>query len=97
MEFRFKLWRDTGVNLTAAACAGLLEQETFEGKGAAYNSRGQASLESNPGLFYTCLGDAIFNQRHALVIPDHLTVAVWCFREAAEAGAYTSRLNLCTF
>jgi len=77
VAFRDKLGRDTGATLTAAACAGLL--------GSTFQCQGEAvSLQSNPGLFYVCLGEAIADQRIALVLPDRLQVAWWCYREAAE-------------
>jgi TPR repeat protein len=78
VEFRVKLSRDTGANLTAAACEELLDT-TFT-----CEALGEVSLESNPGGFYTCLGEVIEDQRLALVHADHLKVAWWCFREAAE-------------
>jgi TPR repeat protein len=88
VEFRVKLSRDTGVNLTAAACEELL-WATFRPQQGSSTS---VSLQSKPGLFYANLGREIAaqglderleqygNQR----IPDHLKVAWWCFREAAE-------------
>jgi hypothetical protein len=79
VAFRVKLSRDTGANLTAAACEELLGATfTFDDSGE------RVSLESNPGRFYTFLGTAIADQRLALVHADHLKVAWWCQREAAE-------------
>ena len=78
VEFRAKLSRDTGVNLTAAQCAALLEAS--EGQGG----EEVASLQSNPGLVYTRLGGALDDQMLAQVFPDHLKISWWCFREAAE-------------
>jgi hypothetical protein len=81
VEFGVKLSRDTGANLSAAACEDLLATPfTFEGE--------HLSLQSNPGRFYTCLGAAIANQSIALVIPNRLKVACWCYREAAEVHAH---------
>ena len=77
VEFRAKLSRDAGVDLTAAECAVLLDQ-TFAGEGE------EVTLQSNPGRFYVSLGVAITVQTLALVLPDHEKVAWWCFREAAE-------------
>jgi len=75
VKLRVKLSRDTGTNLTAAACEGLLDNSFgLEGK--------SVSLQSDPGLFYACLGEAIEDQ--ALVVPNRDKVAWWCFREAAE-------------
>ena len=77
VEFRVKLIRDTGVNLTAAVCEGLLEG-TFELEGEL------VSLLTNPGLFYTCLGKAVEHQLPPYVLLDYAKVALWCFREAAD-------------
>jgi len=77
VEFRAKLSRDTGVNLPAAACEGLLD-ESFEFEGEL------ATLQSDPGLFYASLGAAIAKRSLAFVLPDHEKVAWWCYREAAE-------------
>jgi len=82
VELRVKLSRDTGVNLTAAACEGLLSV-TFEREGGE-----QVSLQSDPGLFYTSLGAAIDNQTLPLVLPDRLKVAAWCYRVAAEVHTH---------
>ena len=69
--------RDTGTNLTAAACEALL--------GANFVLDGmEATLQSNPGRFYDRLGVAVAAQRMRIVIPDHLKVAAWCYRQAAE-------------
>ena len=76
VEFRAKLSRDTGVTLTAAVCAGLLDK-TYRGEGGE-----QVSLQSDPGLFYTGIGASIEAQK--LVVLDHLKVAAWCYREASE-------------
>jgi hypothetical protein len=80
VECRVKLSRDTGANLTTAACEELLGK-TFERAGG---EQEQLSPESNPGLFYTNLGKAIADQSIALGLPDHLMVAWWCHRESAE-------------
>jgi TPR repeat protein len=75
-EFRAKLRRDTGTDLPSAFCQVILET-CFQGK------RGeQVSLESDPGLFYASLGAAI--SAGNLVIANHVKVAVWCWRQAAE-------------
>jgi len=44
----------------------------------------RSAFRVNPGLFYTSLGAAIAAQTLTLVVPNHMTVAWWCFREAAE-------------
>ena len=75
--FRVKLSRDTGTNLAAAAGEDLLGA-TFERQGE------EVTLQSNPGLFYTILGDVIEDPTLPLDLPDHLKVAWYCFREAAE-------------
>jgi hypothetical protein len=82
-EFRVKLSRDTGTSLSAADCARLLGI-TFHCKGGE-----QVTLQSNPGRYYVCLGDAIGAQTIgaqtvAVVVPNHLKVTWWCYREAAE-------------
>ena len=81
VNLRAKLSRDTGVNLTAAECAALLD-ETFEGEGGAADF----SRQTDPGCFYTSLGVAIENQTltTTLDLPDHPKVAWFCCREAAE-------------
>jgi TPR repeat protein len=76
VEFHAKLSRDTGVNLAAAACEELL--------GATIHVEGElVTLESNPGLFYAVLGEAIADQTFSGIL-NHLQVAAWCYREAAE-------------
>jgi len=82
VELRVKLRRDTGVNLTAAVCEGLLNV-TFEREGGE-----RVSLLSDPWLFYTSLGAAIADQTLPLILPDRLKVAAWCYREAAEVHAH---------
>jgi TPR repeat protein len=78
--FRAKLSRDTGLNLPAAVCEGLLDT-TYEKCGGGE----EVSLQSNPGQFYTCLGRVIADlELPSLVLPDNLKVALWCYREAAE-------------
>ena len=78
VEFRVTLSQDTGVNLTAADCEALLDG-AFRGEGGE-----EITLQSNPGRFYTCLGEAIEDQTLSLVLPDHELVAWFCYREAAE-------------
>ena len=89
VAFRVKLSQDTGVNLPAAACEGLLNLTVgHEGE--------IANLESNPGQFYTGLGEAIGDQSIALFslgseaadAQRSKEVAAWCFREAAEVHTY---------
>jgi hypothetical protein len=91
VEFRAKLSRDTGTNLSTAECEGLLGVcFTEEGGGAGGGPAGgrgagggPASLQSNPGHFYTCLGQAIRSQTPpggiggvgGLVVPNQLKVA----------------------
>jgi hypothetical protein len=43
----------------------------------------EATLLSNPGVFYACLGQAVATQQLALVLPDHMKIAWWCYRQAA--------------
>jgi len=86
--FRVKLRGDTGANLTAADCAGLLDT-TFECVGGE-----QVTLQSNPGLFYVCLGEAIADQKLApWCYLDHVKVAAWCYRQAAEVHAHPAGLR----
>jgi TPR repeat protein len=95
VAFRVKLSRDTGTNLTAADCGELLGSK-FKIK----NGREEVSLQSNPGLFYTCLGAAIMDQRLPFVEPDHEKVAWWCYREAAEVHKHRggmSKLASCLY
>jgi TPR repeat protein len=66
----------TGTNLSAAACEELLCR-TLEYEGETVH------FDRNPGLFYVCLGESIASQMLAGVL-DHLQVAAWCYREAAE-------------
>jgi TPR repeat protein len=77
VAFRVNLSRDTGANLTVAACEELLDA-LFEDEGGE-----EFTLQSNPGLFYASIGEAIETQK--AVVPDHLKVAWFCYREAAEA------------
>ena len=84
-EFRVKLSRDTGVNLPAATCEVLLNT-IFNGQGG----EPDVSLQSNPGRFYEALGGVIADQTIPLVLPDHLKVAWYCYREAAEVHNNTS-------
>jgi len=80
LAFRVKLSRDTGLDLPAAVCESLL--------GAAFTGEGEGgeevTLQSNTGLFYAGLGEAIRDQALPFVLLDHEKVAWWCFREAAE-------------
>ena len=77
MEFRPTLSRDTGVNLTAADCEELL--------GSTFKFEGEpVSLQIHPGLFYCGLGEAVENQMPGFVLPNHLKVACYCYRQAAE-------------
>jgi len=82
VEFRVKLSRDTGANLTAATCEELCAA-TFLGEGDS------VTLESNPGRFYVSLGEAIEDQTLALVLPDRRKIAWWCFRQAAEVHGHS--------
>ena len=99
VAFRLKLSRDTGVNLPAADCEALLGT-TFSGvllhDGRRLGLNGEdgeeVTLQSNPGRFCVYLGEAIADQTIGIVIPNRLQVACWCFREAAEAGAYARPL-----
>jgi len=86
VEFRAKLSRDTGVNLPAAACEALLGQTlTLAVSGE------EVTLQSNPGLFYTSIGAAYEAQQ--LVVPDHLKVAWFCYREAAEVHQHPAGMG----
>jgi len=79
VAFRVKLSRDTGANLTAAACEELL--------GLTYKiaeSGEEVTLQGNPGRFYASLGEAIMARTLPLPLLDHEKVAWWCYREAAE-------------
>ena len=86
MAFRAKLRRDTGVNLTEADCAGLLDM-AFRGEDGE-----QVSLQSDPGIFYTSIGAAI--ETETLVVPDHLKVAWFCYREAAEVHKHPTGMGI---
>ena len=57
VAFRVKLSRDTGVNLSAADCESLCEA-TFQGEGREQ----QASLQSNPGIFYAELAAGTYTR-----------------------------------
>ena len=97
--FRAKLSQDTGTNLTASVCERLLGT-TFRRRGGSGGGGGAASLQSNPGLFYTSLGDAIEEQTLALDLPNRLKLAWWCFREAAEVHKHPvgmGRLGNCLY
>ena len=89
VAFRAKLRRDTGANLTAAACEELL--------GGSFAWRGQQiSLHSDPGRFYTCLAENIAGstvQRFDLGFPVYEKVAWWCFREAAVVHQHPVGMN----
>ena len=92
VAFRGKLSRDTGIDLSATNCEGLLSG-TFEGEGGE-----EVSLKSDPGLFYVCLGNAIADQ--TLVLPNSYKVAWWCYREAAEVHTHpggTAKLAVCYY
>ena len=86
MAFRTKLSRDTGVNLPATVCEGLLATIYEECGGGE-----EVSLEGNPGQFYTCLGGSIANLE--LVLPDHPKIALWCYREAAEVYTHPGGMH----
>jgi TPR repeat protein len=86
VEFRAKLTRDTGTNLPAADCARLLSCTfTVEGE--------EITLQSDPGLFYTQLGWAITDLALARVIPDHMKVSWFCYREAAEVHKHPEGMD----
>jgi len=93
VEFRAKLSRDTGVDLTAAACEALLGH-TF-----ALSNGEEITVQGNPGRFYASLGSAIADHlAHAL--PDPLKIAWWCYREAAEVHTHPrgmGKLAACLF
>ena len=88
LEFRVKLSRDTGVNLTAAVCEALLGLKlSLDDNGEEFTFR------TDPGLFYRCLGEAIEDQRLPLVIPSHLKVAWYCYREAGEVHKHPGAMG----
>ena len=58
-------------------------ETTFEGEGGEL-----VTLQSNPGLFYASLGHATTDQTLALVPPNHLQLAWWCYREAAKVYSH---------
>jgi hypothetical protein len=79
VEFRVKLSRDTGVNLPAAAC------ETLMGLDFSWDDGEEVTLQSDPGRFYTCLGQEVEARTLDISLPaNHLKIAWGCFREAAE-------------
>jgi len=90
VEFRVNVCRDTGVNLTAADCQGLLGLTL-----KIADSGGEVSLRGNPGLFYTLLGVSIMGLKLPLDIPDHLMmkVAWYCQREAAEVHKHPAGMG----
>jgi TPR repeat protein len=95
VAFRVKLSRDTGANLTAADCEELLET-TFMRVGGPVGGE-EVSVQSDPGLFFTTIGAAI-EAHQTVVVPDHLKVAWFCYREAAEVHKHpagTGRLAEC--
>ena len=67
-------------------CQELLET-TCEGEGGEL-----VTLQSNAGLFYASLGDAI-TQTLALVLPNQLKLAWWCHREAAEVHSHLGAMG----
>jgi TPR repeat protein len=81
VEFRVKLARDTGVNLTAADCQRILGI-VFDGEGGEVD----VTLHSDPGLFYTNLGGY-------LILPHHGNAAWFCFREAAEVHMHPGAMG----
>jgi hypothetical protein len=81
VEFRAKLSRDTGVDLGAAVCENMLGKTCVcEGE--------FLSLQSDPGLFYACLGDSIANNDNDSPTPLLPKVAWFCYREAAEVHTH---------
>jgi len=76
VAFRVKLSRDTGVHLTAAACETLLSYKLT------LPDTGEVTLQSNPGQYYASLALGILSKK--VVVPDHLKVVSFCYREAAE-------------
>ena len=56
------------------------------------HNRELVNLESNPGLFYAGLGEAVASHSFAGVL-DHLQVAAWCFREAAEVHEHPGAMH----
>jgi len=78
MEFRVKLRRNTGTNLTAADCETLLAS-TFRRP----DDGEELTLQTDPGLFYVSLGVAVADQMLPLDHADHWKVAWYCFREGA--------------
>jgi len=76
-EFRDKLGRDTGTHLTAAACQELLGLRLPLSH--IPDSEEEVTLQTDPGLFYACLGMA-FDANVLLVVPDHkhLNIPLTC-------------------
>ena len=89
VEFRAKLSRNTGTDLTAVVCERLLSF-TFDGEGGGE----EITLQANPGRFYTKLGWVITEQGLARVLPDHLKIAWFCYREAAEVHNNLQGMNM---
>jgi hypothetical protein len=81
VEFRVKLSRDTEVNLTASACASLLGSNFTPA-----DTGEEVTLHTDTACFYWCLGQAITFRALLLpfVVPYHMTVAAWCYRQATE-------------
>ena len=48
----------------------------------------ELTLQSDPGRFFTYLGTEIANQTLGFDITDHLKVAAWCYRQAAEVHSH---------
>jgi len=85
--FRAKLSRDTGENLTPAECEELLSFTFVEGGE-------EVSVQTNPGLFYVRLGEAIVGRCLAHALPDRKMVACWCYREAAEVHMHPEGMRI---
>ena len=83
VELRVELSRDTGTNLTADTCNELLDT-AFKFEGRKYRD---INLQSKPGFFYRHLGEAITCLVPPFAVPNHLTIAWWFYREAAEVHA----------
>ena len=95
VEFRVKLSRDTGTNLTAADCETLL----FSRFRRPDNGE-EVTLQTDPGMFYMSLGVAVEGQGLPLVHADHLEVAWYCYREAAVVHTHRGsmkRLAICYY
>jgi TPR repeat protein len=78
VAFRVKPSLDTGLDLSAAVCEELL------GLNFTCKDGEEVSLQSNPGRFYVNLGEEVAARPLDLDLPNHMRIAWWCYREAAD-------------